>query len=165
MLPAGHDRYDSVDQWQSVHCESRLQCYWLTRPIELFTIFDASFSTTFDFRGFFSGTSSLCLKIDGTHSVPSTSRHGYDVQQSINCHSKINCFSAGISSKQSTLKWSRKASTVSCNFQCALVRWTCLVQKPHKFGSLGKQRSEPLSLGMFPQPAATQRFGMMLLDD
>ena len=27
MLVSGHDRYDSVDQWQSVHCESRLQCY------------------------------------------------------------------------------------------------------------------------------------------
>ena len=63
MLASGNDRYDSVDQWQSVHCESRLQCY---QQIELFTIFDASFSAAFDFRGFFSGTSSLCLKIDGT---------------------------------------------------------------------------------------------------
>ena len=29
MLPSGHDRYayDSVDQWQSVHCEARWQCY------------------------------------------------------------------------------------------------------------------------------------------
>ena len=58
MLASGHDRYDSVDQWQSVHCESR--------RIELFTIFNASFSAAFDFRGFFSGTSSFYLKIDGT---------------------------------------------------------------------------------------------------
>ena len=43
-----------------------IQCYWLTRRIELFNIFDASFSAAFDFRGFFSGASLLCLKIDGT---------------------------------------------------------------------------------------------------
>ena len=34
----------------------------VTQWIDLFTIFD--FSAAFDFRGFFSGMSSLCLKID-----------------------------------------------------------------------------------------------------
>ena len=50
-------------------------------------------------------------------------------------------------------------------FQFARVRWTCLVHKSHKCGSFGKRKSEKLSLGMFPQAAATQRFGMMLLDE
>ena len=38
----------------------------LTDATDRTTIFDANFSVAFDFRGFFSGTSPLCLKIDGT---------------------------------------------------------------------------------------------------
>ena len=53
MLASEHDRYDSVDQWQSVHCDA------MDIPIY-------HFSAAFDFRGFFSGMSSLCLKIDWT---------------------------------------------------------------------------------------------------
>ena len=135
----------------AVHCDRQ----WLTRQTEL-TLFDASFSTAVDFRAFFSGTSALRLKMDGT---------AVDFNTRLRCTANTKlAFNAGMSSKQSTLKCSLHRTDAEEGFQFARVRWTCLVQTPHKCGSFGKRKSETLSLGMFPQPAATQRFGMMLPD-
>ena len=84
------------------------------------------------------------------NSVPSTSRHGYVVQQSINCPCKFfQCWN-----------FVEAIDTPSTRGHS-----TCLVQTPHKFGSLGKWKSETLSHCIFPQPPAAQRFGMMLFDE
>ncbi len=126
----------SISDSQSVHCESQLQRYWLTRWIELFTAFDASFSAAFDFRGFFSGTPSLCLKIDGT---------AIDVKTRLSCTAKHKLLSA--------LEFRRSNRHAEQSLQSTRIRSTCQAQTPHKFGSLGKRKSQTLSLGMFPQPA------------
>ena len=121
------------------------------------TLFAASFSTAVDFRAFFSGTCSLRLKMEGT---------AVDFNTRLRCTANPKlAFNDGMSSKQSTLKCSLHRTDAEVGFQFARVRWTCLVHKSHKCGSFGKRKSETLSLGMFPQAAATQRFGMMLLDE
>ncbi len=77
------------------------------------------------------------------NSVPSTSRHGYVVQQSINC---LNCFSTGISSKQSTRRARLPIHPRSLNLSGPNTAQIWIFRK-------GK--SESLSFGMFSQPVAS----------
>ena len=82
--------------------------------------------------------SSLCLNIDGT---------AIDVKTRLRCTAKHKLLSV--------LEFRRSNRHAEQGFQSTCVRSTCQAQTPHKFGSLGKRKSETLSLGMFPQPAAT----------
>ncbi len=112
-----------LSQWQSVHCESRLHCYWLTRRTELFR--------AYHFRCKFFGCFQFSWLIFRYVIVVFTNRwncHGR--QDTITLYSKAYiAFSAGILSKPLTHR---------ARLQSTCVHWTCLVHTPHNMGIFRK---------------------------
>ena len=62
--------------------------------------------------------------------VASFSGNAVDFNTRLRCTAKHNCFQ----------RWNGRGRLPL--FQCVRVRWTCMVQTPHKFGSLGKGKSK-----------------------